>query len=576
MQKQLLFFSWCALVLIFLFPQSAAAVSETFFVDASYHWQRKTSITASPIKTGANAEFYLEDAYWITLTEVQQNQLIRSFDALATEFDTVIYPKLTEFLGSEWNPGIDNDPRISILFLRMPEGTGGYFNTNDEYPRKDFPTSNEREIIYVNVLFVNSPKAKSFIAHEFQHLITFYQKNKLRNVNEDIWLNEARSEYAATYLGYDSPYSGSNLENRVASLLATPSDSLTEWQNHPKDYGQVNLFFQYLVGRYGEEIVREMMRSSKVSILSINEALTILGFADTFDAVYTDWTIVNFVNNCAVPPLLRYCYQNPDLGHGNLHITFNFEYTASETVSSEATLKDWEASWNEFTPGPPPVKTVLEIDFSTSVTDTRFRVPYVITKSNGEKIVEFITLSKTTTSPYEKGKAYVAGFGVDVVSVVVIPSGQRRVEGFTSEDPRYPYTLRGTLLEALPASFLQFVPPSYPNGSLLRAKGDTKVYVIYGQYKRWIRSPEIFRMYGHLKWENIIEVDGATINYYIESRLVRAASDTRVFEVDDSRVKHWLNMTAASFTLSGRTWESIFIMNERERDYYPEGNDIIL
>ena len=50
--------------------------------------------------------------------------------------------------------------------------------------------------------------------------------------------------------------------------------------------------------------------------------------------------------------------------------------------------------------------------------------------------------------------------------------------------------------------------PSYPEGSLLRAKGDYKVYIIKNNYKRWIQTAEIFNNYGHLSWDDIIDVWG--------------------------------------------------------------------
>jgi len=163
------------------------------------------------------------------------------------EFDLVIYPKERTFFGSEWNPGLDNDKRITILVLPLIDSAGGYFNSNDEYSRTVFSNSNQREMIYLNAFYAKKPDAKSFLAHEFQHLITFYQKTVLYNLEEDIWLNEARSEYAPTLLGYDNIYPGSSLEKRTELFLDSPSDSLTEWNNKIDDYGPVNLFLQYLI-----------------------------------------------------------------------------------------------------------------------------------------------------------------------------------------------------------------------------------------------------------------------------------------------------------------------------------------
>jgi len=61
---------------------------------------------------------------------------------LQTEFDTNIYPADTSNFGSEPNPGIDNDPLITILLLNIRDGlsgasssyVAGYFDPGNEYP----------------------------------------------------------------------------------------------------------------------------------------------------------------------------------------------------------------------------------------------------------------------------------------------------------------------------------------------------------------------------------------------------------------------------------------------------------
>jgi len=40
---------------------------------------------------------------------------------LSNEFDSTIYPKATALYGTEWNPGIDRDSKITLLFYQMKE-----------------------------------------------------------------------------------------------------------------------------------------------------------------------------------------------------------------------------------------------------------------------------------------------------------------------------------------------------------------------------------------------------------------------------------------------------------------------
>ena len=119
-------------------------------------------------------------------------------------------------------------------------------------------------------------------------------------------------------------------------------------------------------------------------------------------------------------------------------------------------------------------------------------------------------------------------------------------------------------------------------GDLIRGPDGIKVYIINDKgYKRHIFNPAIFNMYGHLKWGNIKEVSQVTLDLYAVSDLYRADSDPKVYsleEIDEVRgvaIKHWLDMTPAKFGAEGYVWGQVFVVNEKERDYYQTGNPII-
>jgi len=113
-----------------------------------------------------------------------------------------------------------------------------------------------------------------------------------------------------------------------------------------------------------------------------------------------------------------------------------------------------------------------------------------------------------------------------------------------------------------------------PDGSLIRSVNDYKVYIVNNNYKRHILDGKIFDFYGHLNWDSIQEVDPSTINNYQESFLIRASNDYKVYEIDNDKTKHWLNITAEEFINSGRKWEMIYVVNKEERDFYKEGEEI--
>ncbi|HRZ29725.1 MAG TPA: hypothetical protein P5052_03145 [Candidatus Paceibacterota bacterium] len=85
-------------------------------------------------------------------------------------------------------------------------------------------TSNDGNIVYLNSNnLLNSNIANnvlySFFTHEFMHLISYREKNAKYNIEEEVWLEELRSEYIAHYLGYNQTkdsYLNFRLQNGIS------------------------------------------------------------------------------------------------------------------------------------------------------------------------------------------------------------------------------------------------------------------------------------------------------------------------------------------------------------------------
>ncbi|MBI2624016.1 hypothetical protein HYW67_00790 [Candidatus Parcubacteria bacterium] len=113
-----------------------------------------------------------------------------------------------------------------------------------------------------------------------------------------------------------------------------------------------------------------------------------------------------------------------------------------------------------------------------------------------------------------------------------------------------------------------------PDGSLIRARGDYKVWIVKGGYRRHITSARIFSFYGHLGFAQVMEVDPGVPTRYAESDLVRAVGDARVWQIDAAGKKHWLKMNHEQFLARGHSPNAIFDINSRERDFYRAAADI--
>ncbi|MBU1289647.1 hypothetical protein KKG85_00120 [Patescibacteria group bacterium] len=564
---------------VFTLGASAAVLEEqvNFYVDSGYDAQDRSQLTASLKAIGENIYFYVDNYYWNNLSGTDKNGLREKLEELADEFDKVIYPKERAVFGSEWSPGIDGDKRITVLVSELTNSAGGYVKINDEYPRSQFSNSNEREMFYINALGIFNVKAKSVLAHEFQHLISFYQKTVLYGIEEEVWLNEARSEYAPTVCGYNDNYKGSYLAERVDTFLDEPSDPLGEWKNNVSDYGAVGLFLHYLVDHYGVNAITRMTLNNEVGIASVSAALSDLGFSETFSDIFADWSVANYLNDCEIGEG-DYCYLNKNLTYQRLNVDESASYSGFPNliVSRSSSSKDWSPYWYEFKQGTAQAtdRDTLKLEFVGSELRGDFRAPYIVTDQNGESTVQFISLNN------QKGTAYIPNFSSLGKSVVMIPFNQYKKSGFGSNDVSVSFSFTASSVTESEVPVIEeeeIIEPivNYPDGSLIRAKGDYKVYIINGGYKRWIQNSKIFDYYGHLNWESIIEVSREELSGYRESWLIRADGDKRVYEVNGDGTKHWLNMTAEQFSITGRLWDMVYIINTSERDLYQTGADVM-
>ncbi|MBZ1345515.1 MAG: hypothetical protein KY055_02730 [Candidatus Nealsonbacteria bacterium] len=407
-----------------------------FFIEPSFDLEKREQISAILTRISPKLYFYIEARWWEAQSPERQREIDKALNSLAEEFQNRIYPILTFTFGSEPKPGIDRDERITILIHPMAKGVGGYFNSGDGFPRLQNPKSNEREMVYLNSQHIDKPNMKALLAHEFMHLITFNQKDILRRVSEEIWLNEARAEYTSTLLGYDDVYDNSSLQRRVRNFLIDSSDSLTEWLNRKQDYGVVNLFIQYLVDHYGVKILVDSLQSSKVGIPSINEALAKNGFKEDFSQIFTDWKIALLVNDCGLGP--KYCYLNPHLSKLKVIPLTNFlPFVGQGTLAVTHTTKNWSANWHKFIGG----RGVLKLEFNGS-DRVNFKVAYVIEDITGRLTIGFLDLDQN-----QDGKIYVSDFNAKNRSLAILPSIQAQISGFNGEEKSFSFSWTASIVE---------------------------------------------------------------------------------------------------------------------------------
>lgn len=261
-----------------------------------------SSHTATLEYAGDLVYFWVENG--VTFDQGELNEL-------ATTFENEIIPTDRNFFGSEWTPGIDNDPHIYILYTSgLGFQVAGYFSSTDEIHPMATEYSNAHEMFLINA--DNSPLADEYtygvLAHEFQHMIHWY-----RDRNETSWINEGMSELASLLNGYH--YGGF-----VEQYTSQPDHQLNDWPNDENAttpyYGSGLYFVTYFLERFGNEATQALVADQANSLDSVDNVLEAEGATDgltgrpiSADDVVLDWVIANYLGDANVADG-RYAYQN--------------------------------------------------------------------------------------------------------------------------------------------------------------------------------------------------------------------------------------------------------------------------
>ena len=553
----------------------------TFFVNEEFDKYSRTQLSATLRQVSDKMYFYVEDEYWNKINFSTQQDMMNNMLKLAKEFETNIYPKETMLWGLEPNPGIDGDPKITILLEDLKKTNGGYFDTVHGYSRQIANDSNEREMISLSAeaLVSNPDFLKVFLAHEFHHLISFNQKDLLKKVAEEIWLNELRAEYSVSVAGYNKPYLGSNLENRFNTFLQNPSDSVTEWPNVLDDYAMVNAFGQYLAEQYGSAILSETLKnnSSVVGIPSINEYLRLKGYSEKFEDIFGYWMAAMYWND--INKNNRLGYLDTDLKYVRIipQQQINLSSGLAE-ISLFRFLKPWQPVWWEFD------MSSFQGDLSKSLklsalgeTGGLFPVFYLVVYNDGS--IEFNKLKLNGGS----GSAFVISSEKVPSKVVVMATNGTKIDGFGALESSL-----SVRIDIKVVSTEEAIASVVKDGSLIKRKGESEIYVIWGKYKRYL-NPGVISLYGHLDPSKAIELEPEVFHSYTTANYVKYVDKEEVYAVwpepgEGSRggtstgiasgTKHWISLTPVQWDASGRDWNAIFVINDLELNYYKTGADI--
>ncbi len=327
--------------------EDVADTQKTFYLNAD--GTSTTTATAKKIVSNINTPFgnktlniwVSDDSFGLgcdkakCVTQVMVDELADTF--LKAGEDNDIYDWVTNIYGEEWGNDaqakysnlISTNDEITILLTDIDNdnsktgGVVGFFWSKDNFENTSISGSNERVMFYADaVMFANGegewniddfwPKEMvSTLAHEFQHMIHFYQKEVLLltgNENTDVWINEMLSETTedliATKIHHIGPRgveytdgsagASGNTNGRYPLFNENNTLSLTAWNNSLADYSKVNAFGTYLIRNYGgAKLLHDIMYNKYIDEQAVIDAVhqSANGSGKTFADLQREWGV---------------------------------------------------------------------------------------------------------------------------------------------------------------------------------------------------------------------------------------------------------------------------------------------
>jgi len=303
-------------------PQDCPTVSRTTPLEARVGEVRSFYVTDLSTNEQFEVQAELRYAGPVALMYVEQGLPYNQADleAAARAFEQEIYPRTREIFGSEVQPGVDGDRRITILNASDPSGQVlGYFSAQDLLPRQVNRFSNEREMFFMNLQLLSFADEEylEVLAHEFQHMI-----HQNEQPGSPTWFNEGASQLAEDLNGYFG-------DGFTPFYLFEPDVQLTAWSSglgqSGAHYGAAHLFMRYVYAQYaGEDQLLPLIRADAGNDPRAFVALAARRRPDivSFGGLVADWAVANLIDDPAVgdgrytyatghelPPLLPFTVQ---------------------------------------------------------------------------------------------------------------------------------------------------------------------------------------------------------------------------------------------------------------------------
>ncbi len=285
-----------------------------------------------------NAYFFVENQYYSPALQTRLN-------GYASKIEAIIANNIKYFNSVN---DTDANGKIIIVFTeKFRENVLGYFNSIDKYKTttsSGFVNSNEGDIIYVSCADQGSNTdlyVLSTIAHELQHMTLFDSRYNMGASAADLWLNEALSQIAEYYSGYEAKQLAD-----IKTLLASGGAqnysggklgpvSLTWWNSSAyNNYPMGALFSRYLREQYGMGTIKRIYKTPYAGIRLVEEVT-----GEDFNTVFDNFAACIVLSGTGVTNDSRYNFKTLNLQQIN-------PVTSTEILNGRNRKSGLSTFWN--------------------------------------------------------------------------------------------------------------------------------------------------------------------------------------------------------------------------------------
>ncbi len=409
-------------------------------------------------------------------------------DSLISRFDNHWYDSLTTAYGPVPNV-YDNDQKIFILVFNESDWWG-YFDPGQQMAdtmvfNRWNRHSSQREIIYV----ASSASANfdDVVPHELGHMLHWQQDHSpepLVNPTkywEDTWVDEGFSTFAAIYLTENIFMQ--NVQDGGSFFASNPDIPLIYFS----DYNQVKLFMLFMFEHYGHwDYIHTLIGNQLNGIAGVNNTLSQLGYSQTFDDVFEQWVIANYIDDMQ--------YEGGKYGYAHYNFpacAINATHATFPTNVQNKTVTPYGADYIVFTATTP--KPIV-VDFAGQP-DSKYRVSLILTTNAAVDTVISIPLDGSNHAQFS-----IDSLGTTFTQAIMVVMN---VDSAITEGSSTSYTYSAILKTGVESQEINHQVSIFPNPA------KDKLYIVASTTRE--STIEIQDMQGRLQYQSTFE-NNATID----------------------------------------------------------------